>query len=117
MSDQANTIEPGRIHRLRAFDDGRGTFTLIDTETSTLYEWRGGGFVDVYPSDLDALFEPLGSCQHARHCAAISVSDRMTGKPIIRRDLLAFRDHVEDWLTKQEVTKARRNKQKADPLG
>jgi hypothetical protein len=106
MSQQTDIQIRGRVHRLRAFDNGTGTFTLLDTQTATLYEWQGGPYVDVFPSGVDDQYPvgPVGT--RSRPSDVIDVWDRSAGAPCIKRDVLVLRDYVEAWLSRQEAVTA-----------
>jgi hypothetical protein len=102
MSLQTNIPIPGRVHRMRSFDNGNGTYTLIDTHTSTLYEWAGGPYVDVFPSGVDDQFPAQPTGQRPRPSSVISVWDELAEAPRFPRNVLFFRDYVETWLNLQE---------------
>jgi hypothetical protein len=106
MSLQTNTQTRGRVHRLRAFDNGTGTYTLLDTQTATLYEWQGGPYVDVFPSGVDDQYPVHPAGTRPRPSDVIDVWDRSAGAPCIERDVLVLRDYVEAWLARQEAAAA-----------
>jgi hypothetical protein len=106
MSLQTNTQTRGRVHRLRAFDNGTGTYTLLDTQTATLYEWQGGPYVDVFPSGVDDQYPVHPAGTRPRPSDVIDVWDRSAGAPCIKRDVLVLRDYVEAWLARQEAAAA-----------
>src|SRR5271166_911072 len=106
MSLQTNTKTGGRVHRLRAFDNCTGTFTLLDSQDGTLYEWQGGPYVDVFPTGVDDEYPvgPVGT--RPRPSDVIDVWDGGADAPRIKRDVLALRDYVEAWLSRQEAATA-----------
>jgi hypothetical protein len=106
MSLQTNTQTRGRVHRLRAFDNGTGTYTLLDTQTATLYEWQGGPYVDVFPSGVDDQYPVHPAGTRPRPSDVIDVWDRGAGAPRIERDVLVLRAYVEAWLSRQEAVTA-----------